>query len=82
MKAGSDFNLDDINVYDLLGIAKPKNQKMTDDIIPQANLRETKITMEGFDLDTFNFLAKKYSGQEVEVRIKVIPKSHICTLSE
>lgn len=52
------------------------------DIIPQANLRETKITMEGFDLDTFNFLAKKYSGQEVEVRIKVVPKSHICTLSE
>ena len=52
------------------------------DIVPQANLRETKITMEGFDLDTFNFLAKKYSGQEVEVRIKVVPKSHICTLSE
>lgn len=52
------------------------------DVIPQANLRETKISMEGFDLDTFNFLAKKYSGQEVEVRIKVIPKSRICTLSE
>lgn len=57
-------------------IKKPAN------VIPQANLRETKITMEGFDLDTFNFLAKKYSGQEVEVRIKVVPKSHICALSE
>ena len=52
------------------------------DVIPQANLRETEISMEGFDLDTFNFLAKKYSGQEVEVRIKVVPKSHICVLSE
>lgn len=52
------------------------------EIVPQANLRETKISMEGFDLDTFNFLAKKYAGQEVEVRIKVVPKSHICTLSE
>lgn len=52
------------------------------EIIPQANLRETKISMEGFDLDTFNFLAMKYSGQEVEVRIKVVPKSHICALSE
>lgn len=52
------------------------------DVIPQANLRETRIAMEGFDLDTFNFLAKKYSGQEVEVRIKVVPKSHICVLSE
>lgn len=36
MKAGSDFNLDDINVYDLLGIAKPKNQKIRkfDFIVP------------------------------------------------
>lgn len=52
------------------------------EIVPQANLRETKISMEGFDLDTFNFLAKKYSGQEVEVRIKVVPKSHVCVLNE
>lgn len=56
----------------------PKSTKS----IPSANLRETKITLDGFDLETFSFLADKYAGQEVEVKIKVIPKPHICMLSE
>ena len=44
MKAGSDFNLDDIDIYDFLGLVKNKNEKSRkyDFIIPYLSKRDGK----------------------------------------
>lgn len=57
---------------------EPKEEKVS---LPSTgiwfgDLKSTTITMRGFDYATIEFLANRYSGQEIEVKIEITPISN------
>lgn len=57
---------------------EPKEEKVS---LPNTgiwfgDLKSTTITMRGFDYSTLEFLANRYAGQEIEVKIEITPISN------